>query len=76
MFVRGEYSHRGYLLGFTWYSGIRGTIEADSVIRGGVGYAVSSEYLYDISNHEPLNTLYVFMICMCYLLGFCIHPCI
>ena len=52
-----EYSHRGYLLGFTWHSDVRGTIGLDTVIREGVGYTVSSEYLYDISNHEPLNNL-------------------
>ncbi len=57
MHVRVEYSHRGYLLGFTWHSDVRGTIGLDTVIREGVGYTVSSEYLYDISNHEPLNNL-------------------
>ena len=52
-----EYLHGGYLLGFTWHSDVRGTIGLDTVIREGVGYTVSSEYLYDISNHEPLNNL-------------------
>lgn len=57
MLVRVECLHGGYLLGFTRYSGVRGTTDLNSVIREGVGYTVSSEYLYDISNHEPLNTL-------------------